>query len=113
MERDNDLYREACIRLDKWAEDQRAAASDALEKTKAQIKQLTRQSRLAETLAEQHALREDLAELNRKFRRQRQQIFDEEDAIAERHDLLVQEIERRMRQRTEVEGLFVIRWSIA
>jgi len=112
MERDNELYREACIRLDKWAEDQRAAANDALEKTKSQIKLLTRQSRLAETLAEQHVFRQDLAELNRKCRRQRQQIFDEEDEIAQRHDLLVQEIEQRMRQKTEIERLFVVRWRV-
>lgn len=112
MERDNAHYREACDWLDRWAEDKIAGVTEALERTKAQLKALAREARKAPTLQEQHAVQERIAELERKQRSQRRQIFDEEDAIREQRDTLIRAIEGRMQQHTETAPLFVVRWRV-
>jgi hypothetical protein len=45
-------------------------------------------------------------------RRQRQRIFEVEDEIMARRDGLIEKLEKRMQQRTSVEPLFTLRWSV-
>ena len=88
------------------------AAEKELKDTKDQIKALNRQARLSTTVDEQRQLQEKIRELERKKRRQRQNIFDVEDQIVEKRDALITALEKRMTQRTSVETLFTLRWSV-
>ena len=63
------------------------------------------------TLEEQHEIQEKLQKLERQQRRQRQEIFTVEDEIMEKRDSLIDQLERRLAQRTETETLFTIRWA--
>ena len=45
-------------------------------------------------------------------RRQRQRIFEVEDAVMEKRDGLIAALERRMAQKTHVEPLFTIHWAV-
>jgi len=89
------------------------AAEKELKNTKQQINVLNRQARLATTVEEQHALQEKIRELEKKKRRQRQQIFDLEDEITQKRDDLITTLERRMTQRTSHEPLFTIAWKVS
>ncbi len=60
----------------------------------------------------QKELQDKIQKLEKKKRRQRQQIFDVEDEIEEKRDALVVALERRLQQKTSVEPLFTIRWSV-
>jgi len=88
------------------------SAERDLADTKAKIKELKRQERHATTLSEQHEIQLKIKELEKKQRRQRQQIFDVEDEIMEKRDQLIDELEKRMKQKTEQETLFMIRWKV-
>ena len=88
------------------------AVEKELADTKAQIKALNRQSRLATTVQEQKEIQEKIHQLEKKKRRQRQQIFDAEDKIEATRDALIDALEKRMKQKTSVEPLFTIRWSV-
>ena len=88
------------------------AAEKDLADTKAQIKAVRRQSRLAATLDVQNELQHKLQELERKQRRQRQEIFDIEDQIAEKRDKLIDGLQKRMSQKTATTPLFTIRWQV-
>ena len=105
-------FSQARERLDRWAEDSVLAAEQAIKDTKEQIKALRRQSRQAETLSEQKDLQEKIQSLEKKQRRQRQQIFDVEDEINDKRDNLIAELERRLSQKTESTELFTIRWKV-
>ena len=59
-------------------------------------------------LYEQNDLQQKLASLERKQRKQRQQIFEVEDQIAEKRDALIASLQRRMSQKTKVTPLFTI-----
>lgn len=112
LEENNRHFNEARERLEKWAEDMVLAAEKELKDTKQQINVLNRQSRLAATMEEQHDLQEKIRELEKKKRRQRQQIFDLEDEIAQKRDDLISALERRMTQKTASEPLFTIAWNV-
>ena len=99
-------------RLERWAEDKVAGAEKELADTKAQIKALNRQARLATTTDEQHELQLRVRDLEKLQRRQRQQIFDVEDEITEKRDDLIDRLEQRMKQKSTTEELFTIRWAV-
>jgi predicted nucleic acid-binding Zn-ribbon protein len=88
------------------------AAEKELRDTKEQIKALNRQSRQSTTVEDQHNFQENIRILEKKKRRQRQQIFNIEDEITEKRDKLIDALEKRMQQRTATDHIFTIRWNI-
>ena len=112
LEQNNRYFHEAREKLERWADDMVLSAEKALADTKEQIKALRRQARQATTLAEQQAIQEKLQKLERQQRRQRQEIFRIEDEIMEKRDQLIDQLEKRLAQRTHAETLFTIRWAV-
>lgn len=112
LEQNNTYFNEAREKLEKWADDMVSAAEKALMDTKEQIKALRRQARQAETLEEQRQIQENIRKLERQQHRQRQEIFKVEDEIMEKRDQLINQLEKRLAQRTSTETLFTIRWAV-
>jgi hypothetical protein len=112
LEENSRLFTEERERLERWADDLVVAAEKDLADTKAQIKAIRRQSRLATTLDEQSVLQQKLSDFEKKQRKQRQQIFEVEDQIAEKRDKLIDGLQRRMSQKTTATSLFTIRWEV-
>jgi len=112
LEENSQYFNEGREQLEKWVEDMIIASEKELADTKAQIKALNRQARLATTMEEQKQLQDRISGLEKKKRRQRQQIFDVEDEIEQKRDALIEALEKRLAQKTSVEPLFIIRWSV-
>jgi len=112
LEQNSAHFNQARDKLEKWADDMVLSAEKALADTKEQIKVLRRQARQAVTLEEQHSIQEKIQKLERQQRRQRQEIFTVEDEIMEKRDSLIDQLERRLAQRTETDALFTIRWRV-
>lgn len=112
LEANNQFFLQERERLDRWADDMVLAAEKELADTKAQIKAMNRQARLAVTLEEQHSIQEKTRDLEKLMRRQRQRIFDVEDEIIAKRDQLIASLEKRLSQRTSIEHLFTIRWAV-
>ena len=55
---------------------------------------------------------EEIKDLEQRQRRQRQSIFDVEDAIEARRDSLIAALERRLHQKSSVVHLFRVRWEL-
>lgn len=113
LETNNRHFLDERDKLEKWADDLIVGAEKELKDTKAKIKLLNRQARQATTTAEQIDLQKQIAELEKKQRRQRQRVFDVEDEIIEKRDGLITRLEKQMAQRTERKPLFTIRWAVA
>jgi superfamily II DNA or RNA helicase len=105
-------FNQAREKLEKWAEDVVLGAERALLDTKEQIKALRRLARQAVTLEEQRQIQEKIQRLERQQRRQRQEIFAVEDDVMVKRDALIDSLEKRLSQRTQVETLFTVRWSV-
>lgn len=112
LERNSEYFKEARDRLEKWADDMVIAAEKDLRTTKERIKALNRQSRQSETLDEQTRLQQEIKDLEKTKRRQRQQIFDIEDEIESKRDALITELEKKLTQTTEVRHLFTVAWTV-
>jgi ERCC4-related helicase len=112
LEANQKLFNEERDKLEKWADDKLLAAEEGLRETKARIAQLKRDARKASTLEEQSAIQNELRELERRQRRQRQDIFSVEDEIIERRDELIDQLEKRIQQHTETDYLFTLRFRV-
>lgn len=112
LEQNSKHFYEAREKLEKWADDMVLSAEKALADTKEQIKALRRQARQAVTLEEHHQILDKIQKLERQQRRQRQEIFQVEDEIMEKRDQLIDQLEKRLSQRTATENLFTIRWAV-
>ncbi|WP_298996734.1 SNF2-related protein [uncultured Desulfovibrio sp.] len=112
LEENNKHFAEARDQLDKWAEDMELAAQKEIDDTKRRIKELQRQCRQATTMQQQHTLQEEISRWERKKRTLRTRIFDLEDEIAEKRDRLVDSLEKRMHQKSTINPVFTIRWTV-
>jgi predicted nucleic acid-binding Zn-ribbon protein len=112
LEQNSRHFHEAREKLERWADDMVLASEKELADTKEQIKALRRQARQAVTLDEQREIQEKTQKLERQQRRQRQEIFRVEDEITEKRDALVDQLEKRLAQRTAAETLFTVRWTV-
>ena len=112
LETNSQVFQQERDRLDRWAEDMVLAAEKELADTKAQLKALHRQARLAPNTDEHYALQLQIRELEKTQRTQRQQIFTVEDQIKAKRDLLIDRLEKRLSQRASAEPLFSIRWEV-
>ncbi len=106
------LFNEERDKLEKWADDKLLATEEGLRDTKSRIAQLKRDARKAVTLQEQSGIQNELRELERRQRKQRQDIFCVEDEIIERRDALIEQLEKRIQQHTETTNLFTLRFSV-
>ena len=112
LETNSQVFQQERERLERWADDMVLAAEKELADTKAQIKTLNRQTRLAATIDEQHAFQKQIRDLEKTQRTQRQRIFDVEDDIKGRRDTLIDRLEKRVSQSTASDHLFTIRWQV-
>lgn len=112
LERNTAFFQEERERLDRWAEDMVLASEKELADTKAQIKALGRQARLATNLEEQQAIQKRIAEQEKVKRRQRNKIFEVEDEIEAKRDQLIRRLEKRMRRKSTLTPLFTIQWKV-
>ncbi len=112
LEANQRLFNEERDKLERWADDKLLAAEEALKNTKARIAQLKRDARKAATLQEQDGIQREISELERKQRRQRQEIFVVEDEIIAKRDELIASLQQRLQEKTSNETLFSIRWQV-
>ena len=87
-------------------------AERELADTKARIKALNRAARLTTTTEEQLRIQNEIREVEKEQRRQRQRIFDLEDEVKDKRDRLITKLEERMTQKTQREMIFTIRWKV-
>ena len=112
QEWNNTLFNEECERLETWSDEAAEAVENELAEAKKEIRRLSRLSRRTRVPLEQHQLQRQLQELEQKKRRLRQRIFQVEDETGIKRDTLIAMLEKRVAQKSEVTGLFTIRWSV-
>jgi superfamily II DNA or RNA helicase len=112
LDANNKHFSSARDRLERWAEDKIFAVERALKDTKEQIKAVRREARLATTLEQEAAIQSKLQELERRQRKQRQDIFVQEDEVAEKRDALIANLQKRLQTDHSVETLFTIRFEV-
>ena len=112
LDDNNQYFQRERDKLDAWAHDQTVSAEAKLDDTRAKLREAKKQARLADTVEAQKAAQEEVKKLEKHQRRQRQDIFDVEDAIEARRDSLIEALEKQMHRRSSTHHLFRIRWQV-
>lgn len=112
LERNNGFYKEECDRLFRWSDDLVLSAEKELKDTKNNLRDLNRQLRLATSQQDRLDIELKIKEVSKKQREQRQRIFDVEDEINAKRDGLIDQLKKKLEQKTETEHLFTIRWKV-
>ncbi len=112
LETNHRHFQQARDLLDQWAQDMELASQKQLDDLKRQIRDLQRRSRQAPTLQEEKTMQDQILNLEKAKRRQRQRIYEIEDEIEEKRKTLVAALESRLQQKTVTKPLFTIRWKV-
>lgn len=106
------FYDEEIAKIDKYTEDKLYRVEKDLKDVKDRIKTLMREERQAPTIAAKAAIQEEIAELERKKRRLRQNIFDAEDEIESERKNLIAKLKNGMKSTITVKELFTFKWNL-
>lgn len=106
------LFMDERDKLEKWAEDKILAAEEGLHQVKQAIVLAMRESRKAGTLEEQAAYQNEIRRLEKQRRTTRHEIDEIEEAITDKRNELIDQLEQRLAQHTHTEALFTLRWSV-
>jgi len=99
-------------KLDRWAEDRRAGLKAELEELDQEIKETKKAARLAPNLPEKLERQKELRKLETK-RDEAWHSYDQASREIDRQkDALLDEVSRRLEQKTEQETLFTLRWGL-
>jgi len=99
-------------KLDRWAEDRRVGLKTELEDLDQEIKETKKAARLAPNLPEKLERQRELRKLETK-RDEAWRSYDEASREIDRQkDALLDEVSRRLEQKTEQETLFTLRWHV-
>lgn len=99
-------------KLDKWADDKRSSLKLNLKELDEEIKELKKQVRQSANLPDKLALQKKI----KGYEKKRDDAWREYDVAAKeieaRKDDLIDEVERRLKQRIETTEQFTIRWQV-
>ena len=100
-------------KLDRWAEDRRASLKAELAELDEALKEAKKAARLAPTLPEKLERQRATRTLEAK-REEAWRAYDQASREIDRQkDALLDEISRRLQQRSEQKPLFALRWQLA
>ena len=113
MERRNARhFDEEVLKLDRWAEDLKFGLEKEIKDLDKEMKDIRRAAALAQALADKLEAQKTLKGLDEKRKNKRRELFDAQDAIDQRRDDLIKEIEKQLGHKVSVQSLFAIRWSL-
>lgn len=110
--RNSNYFETELEKLDKWGEDRRNSLKITLKDLDTEIKELKRNARLAPNLPEKLKLEKERKKLESK----RDEAWRDYDSAAKEieilKDKLIDDIENRMHQKSLLQELFIIKWSV-
>ena len=110
--RNNTFFNTEREKIDRYTEDKLFAAEKDIKDVKAKIKALEREERTEENLERKIALQEEIATLERKKRKLRQEIFDVEDEIEDERKSLIDALKQHLNAKISTQHLFTFKWKL-
>ncbi len=112
LESNNKHFQERREQLFCWADDVVVAAERELKQVKAELRAAERRAALARTVEEQKEAQEEIRALEARKRAARRRIFEVEDDIESKRDILIKALEKKMVQETSLKPLFILNWTL-
>lgn len=100
-------------KIEDWSEDLKDQLEHELKELDKEIKAHKREARKSTNLDEKVALHKKAKEIERRRNDKRKSLFDAQDEIEKKKEVLIGNIEAKLRQSVEMEEIFTIRWKVA
>ncbi len=112
VNRNANYYDEESEKLDLWADDKRASFKAEIKKFEDEIKELKKQARGASNLPEKLEIEKKRRATEKKLNEAEQAFFASSKQIEQQKDSLIDELGKRLEQKTELINLFKVKWKI-
>jgi ERCC4-related helicase len=112
QERNSQYYNEEIDKLDKWADDMKLSLEKEIKDLEFEIRLRKNESRKILELERKLAIQREIKDMEKQRNEKRRNLFEAQDAIDERKENLLNEIEQRIKQEIKMSDLFTIKWSL-
>lgn len=113
QERNEEFFEEESDKLERWAEDVKFGLERELRELDTQIKAAKKTSKSAVALAEKLEAQKQIKALETKRNTKRRQLFEAQDDVDKKRADLIDEIERQLQTKTNIEPVFTLRWTLS
>lgn len=110
--RNNRFFDEEMEKLDSWADDMKLALEHEISDLDQEIKLRKSESRKISRLEERVKAQRAIKDLERKRVEKRQNLYVAQDEIDEKKEVLLNKIEKMLKQKVERKCLFMIKWKL-
>ncbi|MBT3348867.1 DEAD/DEAH box helicase [bacterium] len=111
-ERNSEFFDAEVEKLDKWANDIKIALELDLKKLDIDIKVTKTSSRKILNLDEKLKIQKEIKDMEKKRNEMRKKLFEAQDEVEDRKENLIERVEAQLKQNSNLEQLFAIRWKI-
>ena len=111
-ERNSLFFSEEMDKLQEWAEDMCAGLEREIKDIDAEVRLRKVEAKKMTILEAKIEAQRDIKELEAKRNKKRRNLFDAQDEIEQKKDILLAEIENRLKQSISEEVLFTIKWKL-
>lgn len=111
-ERNARFFEAEAEKLDGWADDLKLGLEREIKEIDRQIKEARRSATSALTLEEKLTEHKRIKSLEAQRSQKRRSLFDAQDDVEAKRDSFIRNLESKLTQSTNTEGLFSVRWSL-
>ncbi len=111
-ERNSNFFDDEIKKLDNWADDLKKGLETEIKNLDRDIKQQKREAKKIVILKEKLKIQRQIKDMEKKRKEKRAKLYEEQDSVEKRKEDLIDNIEKRLKQKIEVEEIFKIQWNI-
>ena len=111
-ERNKEFFDTEMDKLDQWADDMKISLDKEIKDLDAEIKLRKSEAKKMLNLEAKVRAQREIKELEKRRSEKRQHLFEAQDAIDDKMEVLLTEIEQRLKQSIRNTKLFTIRWKL-
>lgn len=111
-ERNSEFFDDEVDKLDKWADDMKKALELDLKKLEIDIKAEKTNSKKIINLEEKVKVQRSIKEMEKKRNEMRKRLYEAQDEVEIRKEQLLNKVETQLNQKSNLEPLFLVRWSV-
>lgn len=112
LEKNSQFFDNEMDKLEKWAEDVKKSIEINLKNLDLEIRFLKAEARKQIKLEDKLKMQKEIKEKEQRRNKLRLNLYEEQDKVDERKDQLIEEIEKKMKQKISSEEIFKIKWKI-
>jgi len=112
VSRNRDFFDVEMDKLDQWADDMKISLSREIDDLDAEIKLRKSEAKKMMNLEQKVKAQRHIKELEKKRSEKRMSLYEAQDLIDQKKEDLLTDIEKRLKQKTEIKELFTIKWEI-